>query len=90
MRISGSIRVRILRSSLSFAQRQVIRLGLPSTLITIFLFLRPENIFENDSTNHHAKDEEPAGDKETSEHAAKDADRMGAIQSACYRKSGSL
>lgn len=79
MGICSSIRVRILCLSLGFAQRQVIRLGLPATFVTIFLLLRPQDVFENDSTDHHAKDEEPSGDEETCEHAAKDANGMGAI-----------
>lgn len=79
MRISGPTRIRVVRSCLSPAQRQVIRLCLPTTLITIFLLLRPKNIFEDDGAYHHAKDKEPAGHKKTSEYAAKNADRMGAI-----------
>lgn len=74
MRVRSSIRVRILGSSLSFAQCQVIRFGFPTTLITIFLFLRPKNILKNDGADHHAKDEEPARYQETGKHTAKDAD----------------
>ena len=79
MGVRSSIRVRVLGSSLGLAQRQVIRLGLPTAFVTIFLLLRPQDVFENDSTDHHAKDEEPSGDEETCEHAAKDANGMGAI-----------
>jgi hypothetical protein len=90
MCLRSSIRIRILRSSLSFAQRQVIRLSLPTTLITVFLLLRPEDVLENDSTYHHAEDEEPADDEETGEYAAEDANGTAVIQSACYCESGSL
>lgn len=57
-------------SCLAFRQRQVGILSLPATFITIFLFLWPQNVFEDDGTDHHTKDEKPASDEETSEHAA--------------------
>jgi len=61
-------RIRI--SCLTLCQSQVRIFGLPATFITVFLLLRPQNVFENYGTDHHAKDEEPASDEETSENAA--------------------
>jgi len=72
MRVRSSIRVRILCSSLSFAQRQVIRFGFPTTLVTIFLLLRPKDILKNDGADHHAKDEEPTRYEQTGKHTAED------------------
>jgi hypothetical protein len=75
---------------LSFAHRQVKLFSLPTTFITIFLFLRPENIFEYNGTDHHAKHKEPAGYEETSEYAAKDTDAAAPIKCTCYSERGIL
>jgi hypothetical protein len=74
MSLRSPLRIWALCLSLSLAQCQVKLFGLPTTFVTIFLFLWPENVFENDRTDHHAKDKEPAGHEQTSEYAAKDTD----------------
>jgi hypothetical protein len=90
MSLCSPLRIWVLCLSLSLAQRQVKFLGLPTTLITIFLFLRPEDIFEDDRTDHHAKDKEPACYEQASENAAKNADRTAVVQGFCYRESSIL
>jgi hypothetical protein len=90
MSLRSPLGIWILCLSLGLAQRQVKFFGLPTTFVTIFLFLRPENVFEDDRTDHHAKDKEPAGYEQTSKYAAKDTDGTAVIQGFCYCKGGIL
>lgn len=72
-----ALRVRV--ACFALRQSQVRILSLPATFITIFLLLWPQNVFEDDGTNHHTKDEEPASNEETSEYAAYNADGFATV-----------
>ena len=57
--------------------------GLEATFVFVFSLLRPENLLQHDSSDHHSNNEEPGKDQNRCHDTADDLNRSG-VESLAY------
>lgn len=63
-------------SSITAIYTRQLLIAFPPSFVSVLLFLRHEDLFVNDCTDHHRHDEEPEDDQHASEYAAEDFDGL--------------